>query len=118
MRDIQVDNMAECLLEEIQVQRDQSTQSETPQEPAWIDMVQIGSEKQPAARMRELPIPPKTSTPEPAMVTMPFPCFMQTPIPTFTGELERILTPQRFKSPFKTLRSSMVRRFHLDLSAP
>ena len=44
--------------------------------------------------------------------------FMQTPIPTFTGKLERIITPQRFKSPFKMLGSSIVRRFQLDLSTP
>ena len=76
MREIQVDDMAKGLLEEIQVQRDQLSQLEIPQQPARIDMVQIGPNEQPAKQRRELLTPPETSTLEPATVTMSLPHFM------------------------------------------
>ena len=71
--------------------------------------------------MRELPIPSETLTPKPTIVTMPVLHFIQTLAPTFTDELERIITPKRFVSPFKNkliLGRSMVRRFQLETATP
>ena len=122
-RKIRIDNvkMAKQLLEGIQGRPDQYSRSETPQQTASMDVVQTKVDEQPTELMRELPTPPETSTPEPTVVTMSAPQFMQTFAPTFTGKLERIITPQRFVNPFKnkmTSERSMVRRFQLESATP
>ena len=58
---------------------------------------------------------PEALTPKPTTMARPLPRFLQTPIPTFTGELERITTPQMLRSSFKTLGSITVRRFPINL---
>ena len=91
----------------------QHSQPETPL--TWIDVVQTGPKEQPVERMQELPTPPKASTLEPTTVTRSLLRFLQMPIPIFIGELERITTLQKLKSPFKTPGSITVRRFPMNL---
>ena len=65
----------------------------TPTRPAWIDVVQTEPEEPMAERMRELPTPPSSPTPEPISLATPVSLVR----PSFLKQMETIM-----KTPFKT----------------
>ena len=106
------------MIEEFKKGHDKPHQSKTPHQPAWIDVVQTRQEEELVERMRELPTQLEASTPKPTMMARPLLRLLQMPIPTFINELERITTPQKLQSLFKTPRSIPVRRFPINLIQP
>ena len=92
-KEVPVNTIVEEVVRELAEEQSHTHRVETPQRPARIDVVQTGPEEVPADRMRELPMPPTGSTPEPITFFMP---RLQLH-PSFISELERIT-----RSPFKT----------------
>ena len=78
-----------------------------PTPPARIDVVQTGPEEQLAERMRELPMPPSSPTPEPISLATPGSLVR----PSFLKQLETIV-----KTPFKTPDQGPI--FWLPASSP
>ena len=69
-------------------------------------------------RMQELLTPPEASTLESTTMARLLLRFLQMPILTFTSELERVATPQKLQSRFKTPGSITVRRFSINRMQP
>ena len=89
-REVPVNTVIEEVVRELEEEQSQANRVETPQRPAWIDVIQTGPEEPTAERMQELPTPPEGSTLEPIAFLTPRP--LQTLRPTFIGELERVTT--------------------------
>ena len=94
-REVLVNTIVEEVVREQDEERSHALRIETPQRPAWLDVVQTGPEEPTAEQMQELPTPPEGSTPEPVTFFTPKP--LTSLCPSFISELERIT-----RSPFKT----------------
>ena len=92
-REVQVNTIVTEVVKELEEKESQAYGVDTTPQPARIDMVQTELEEPAVERMRELPMPPSSPTPEPISVATPRPLVC----PSFLRHLEKIT-----QSPFKT----------------
>ena len=93
-REVPINTIVEEVVRELEGERSQAHKVEALPQPARIDTMQTGPEEPATERMRELPMPPTSSTPEPITFITPRPLVHL----SFISKLERIT-----QSPFKTL---------------
>ena len=93
-REVPVNTIVEKVVRELKEERSQAHRAEATPQPARIDTTQIGLEEPLVEWMRELPMPPTSSTPKPISFVTPKPLVH----PSFISELERI-TQSSFKTP-------------------
>ena len=92
-REVLVESIVGEVIRELEEEEGASLDVLTPTRPARIDVVQTGLEEQMVERMRELPKPPSSPTPEPISLATPVSLVRS----SFLKQLETIV-----KTPFKT----------------
>ena len=107
VREVVVKSIVGEVIRELEEEEGASLNILTPTPPARIDVVQTGLEEQMAERMRELPTPPSSPTPEPISLAAPVSLVR----PSFLKQLETIV-----KTPFKT--PGQGPSFRLPVSSP
>ena len=107
VREVLVDTIVGKVVWELEEEERAAFNIMTPTPPAWIDTIQTGPEEPMAERMRELPTPPSSPTPEPISLATPTSLVR----PSFLKQLETIT-----KTPFKT--SGPRSMFQLPVSSP
>ena len=94
LREVLVDTIVGKVVRELEEEEREAFKVLTPIPTAWIDTIQTGPEEPMAERMRELPTPPSSPTPEPISLATPGSLVR----PSFLKQLETVT-----KTPFKTL---------------
>ena len=107
VREVLVDTIVGKVVRELEEEERAAFNILTPIPPARIDTVQRGSEEPMAERMRELPTPPSSPTPEPISLAT----LGSLVCPSFLRQLETIT-----KTPFKTPGQGPL--FRLLVSSP
>ena len=107
VREVLIDTLVGEVVRELEEKARAAFNIMTPAPPARIDTIQTGSEEPIVERMRELPTPPSSPTPEPISLATPTSLVH----PSFLKQLETIT-----KTPFKTPGPGPM--FRLPASSP